>query len=370
MTMAPDRPPSVASRLPDIPGPGETALRLWRRLRKMSTALVLLFLLAAASVLATFIPQRPLIPSTVADWLAGEAGPGAGVAQVLDWLGLFDVFGATWFAALVLLLFTSLTGCLLPRWRGFLRVVRKAPPAGRNLGRLTHSEQWRTALPPERALEAAAGALRGYRRRRCADATASGAAQVAAERGHWREGGSLVFHTAFYLLLAGAVIGKAFGFEGQINVPEGDAFADTRIMYDLAEPGRFFGLDDHRGFVVELTDFDVSYFANYTPKDFVSRVRILEDGQEVRRGVTRVNHPLHHDGMKLYQVRFGMAPLVVVRAGGTTLVEEAVMLSDAGGGVWTGALKVSLGATAGERDGPQIALDLVFLPDAAVTEEG
>ena len=74
MTMAPDRPPSTASRLPDIPGPAETAVLLWRRLRKMSTALVLLFLLASASVVATFIPQRPLIPTTVQQWLAGVAG--------------------------------------------------------------------------------------------------------------------------------------------------------------------------------------------------------------------------------------------------------------------------------------------------------
>ena len=369
--MAPDRPPGQAVRLPDIPGPLETAVRLWRKLRKMSTALALLFTLAAASVLATFIPQRPLIPSTVEQWLSGEAGPGEPVARVFDWLGLFDVFGATWFAVLVALLFTSLTGCLIPRWRGFFRVARKPAPAGRNLERLSHRAGWHTALPPEQALDAASRALRAFRRRRlAAEETASGAAQLAAERGHWREGGSLVFHSAFYVLLIGVVIGKAFGFTGQINLPEGDAFAETRIMYDLAEPGRYFGLDGHAGFVVELDDFDVSYFPEFTPKDFVSRVRILEDGREVRRGETRVNHPLEHRGVKLYQLRFGMAPVVVVRAGEQELIREPVMLADAGGGVWTGAAKVSLGSSAGADGGPQIALDLVFLPDAAVSEQG
>ena len=166
MTQAPDRPAPAPSRLPDIPGPVDTAKLAWRKLRRMSTALVLLFTLAGASILATFIPQRPLVPSTVSSWLAGEAGPGEAAAKVFDWLGLFDVFGARWFALLVALLFTSLTGCLVPRWRGFAKVARKPAPAGRNLERLTHTETWLTALPPERALEQAGG--------RCA-VTAAGA---------------------------------------------------------------------------------------------------------------------------------------------------------------------------------------------------
>lgn len=366
-----DAPARPRSSLPEIPGPWETAVRLWRKLRKMSTALVLLFTLAAASVVATFVPQRPLVPTTVDQWLAGEAGPGRPVAQAFEWLGLFDVFGSVWFGVLVALLFTSLTGCLIPRWRGFARTLRKPPPAGRNLERLTHHEELRTALDPEQALAAAAVALRRYRRRTvAADGTASGHLQLAAERGRAREAGSLVFHTAFYLLLLGALIGKAFGFEGQINIPEGSAFADTRIAYDLATPGRYFGLEDHRGFVVRLDDFDVRYYANQVPRDFVSRVTVIEGGREVRRGVVRVNHPLRHDGMKLYQVRFGMAPHIRVRAGDTVLFDEAVMLADAGGGVWTGAAKVSLGSRTGDSPGPQIALDLVFLPDAAVDPDG
>ncbi|MGH8899236.1 MAG: cytochrome c biogenesis protein ResB, partial [Egibacteraceae bacterium] len=40
---------------------------------------------------------------------------------------------------------------------------------------------------------------------------ADGTPQLAVERGHWREGGSLVFHTAFYVLLVGVVITHSFG---------------------------------------------------------------------------------------------------------------------------------------------------------------
>lgn len=375
-TPAPAPPPRGLRQLPEIPGPWDTAVLAWRRLRRMSTALILLFALAVASILATFVPQEPLVPTTVAEWRSGEAGPGEAVAAAFDAASLFDVFGSWWFAALTVLLFVSLTGCLVPRWRGFARTVRRQPAAGRNLDRLTNHRVLTTDLPAEEVLAAAERVLdeHGFRRRRLdASETASGAAQVAGERGHWREGGSLVFHTSFYVLLAGAVIAHSFGFIGQINIAEGSSFAETRIAYGLVEPGRYFGLEDHRGFVVTLDDFTVRYHdadiaGGFLASDFVSTITISEAGEPVRTEQVRVNHPITHDGMKIYQARFGMAPRVVVRAGENVLFDERVMMSDAGRGVWTGVAKVSMGGSG--QDSPQVALDMVFLPDAAVDDAG
>lgn len=356
--------PPAGPRLPQILGPVETALWLWRRLRRMSTALGLLFALAAASIVATFVPQEPLIRSTVEEWRAGTAGPGAGVASFFDALSLFDVFGSWWFSLLTVLLFVSLTGCLVPRWGAFFKVARRQPVQGRDLGALSNHRVLHVADEPEAVLESVRRLLRRRRyRTRLIQEDSGLPAQVAAERGHAREGGSLVFHTAFYLVLAGAVIGHAFGFVGQVNITEGSAFADARLAYNLAEPGRYFGVDDHRGFVVRLDDFSVGYHDDFVPTDFVSTVTIEEEGRPVDRGTVRVNHPFSYEGMHLYQMRFGMAPRIVVRAGDQVLFDEAVMLSDAGGFVWTGAAKISVGD-------PQIALDLVFLPDAAVNADG
>jgi cytochrome c biogenesis protein len=210
------------------------------------------------------------------------------------------------------------------------------------------------------------------RRRRDAEASPFGQpGQLAAERGHWREGGSLVFHTSFYVLLAGAVIGHAFGFVGQVNVVEGERFADTRISLRRGRAGRWFDLDDHRGFVVRSTtstwllrDDPEAEAQGPTRPDAAAtscpRVTILEDGEPVRTDEVRVNHPLEHDGMKLYQVRFGIAPRIeVVRSGGPCAVRRASMLIDEGGH-----------RVDGRREGRrldvdnQIALELVLLPDA------
>ncbi|MPZ72421.1 MAG: hypothetical protein GEU74_04205 [Nitriliruptorales bacterium] len=351
--------------LPDIPGPIDTAVRLWRVLRRMSTALMLLFTLATSTVVATAVPQEPVTAAGAAEWRSGEAGPGAGIARALDALGLFDVFGTWWFAAIVVLLFVSLTGCLVPRYRAFFMIARRPPAAGRNLSRLTHSRSFTTLLAPDEVLAAAAGVMRRrrFRRRVVSD---SDRQQLATERGHWREGGSLVFHTAFYLLLAGAVIGKAFGFTGQIALTQGSSFAETRIAYDYAEPGRYWGLEDHRGFVVTLDSFDVSYHPDFTPRDYVADVTIADNGAPVRSGTLRVNHPLRHDGMVLYQAAFGIAPHIVVRAGDRVLLDERVLLRPNGSHtLYSGVAKVSFADPE-----QQMALDVVLVPAAKMGDDG
>jgi cytochrome c biogenesis protein len=125
-------------------------------------------------------------------------------------------------------------------------------------------------------------------------------------------------------------------------------------------------LDDHRGFQVRLDDFAATYHGNGTPDAFISRVSIIDEGREVMTGApVEVNHPLTYDGMKIFQIRFGMAPHLIVRAGDTVLFDDRVMLGDADGdGVWTGAAKVT---TAPEQ---QIALDLVLLPNFDVDAQG
>src|SRR3954453_11375667 len=114
-----------------------TALRqirmLWRRLTAMRTALILLFLLAVAAVPGSLLPQRPLNPDKTQSYITAHGAWG----RFLDRIGMFDVFGSVWFAAVYLLLAISLVGCLIPRIRQHARAVMRKPlPAPRNLSRL------------------------------------------------------------------------------------------------------------------------------------------------------------------------------------------------------------------------------------------
>src|SRR5437763_8190630 len=81
----------------------------WRGLTSMRTALVLLFLLALAALPGALLPQRSLNRANVDKYFAQHPD----LAPVMDKVSLFEVFSAPWFAAIYLLLFTSLIGCLV-----------------------------------------------------------------------------------------------------------------------------------------------------------------------------------------------------------------------------------------------------------------
>src|SRR5258708_1858233 len=96
------------------------------------------------------------VPSVSAPWPA--------LARVLNALGLSSVFAAPWFAAIYLLLFTSLAGCVLPRTARLARSARALPPpAPRHLSRLPCAARYETGLAPGEAVDAAAAVL-GRRR--------------------------------------------------------------------------------------------------------------------------------------------------------------------------------------------------------------
>jgi cytochrome c biogenesis protein len=151
---------------------------------------------------------------------------------------------------------------------------------------------------------------------------------------------------------------------------EGEAFTDTTLGYQAQVPGRFWSAAEHRGFTLQLDDFDVSYHAvhgDFVPADFVSTVTITQDGQTaVDRAPVRVNHPLTYEGMKIYQARFGFAPQVVIRTkNGTELFNAPVLLVQSGP-VWLGREKVAPGNPA--TGAPQIAVELVLIPDGAIVD--
>ena len=105
----------------------------WRQLTSMRTALILLFLLAAGSVPGSLLPQEGINPAAVAQYYSSHPV----LARILGGLSLFNVFGAPWFAAIYLLLFASLAGCVLPRTFRLVGQARQRPPrAPRNLARL------------------------------------------------------------------------------------------------------------------------------------------------------------------------------------------------------------------------------------------
>jgi cytochrome c biogenesis protein len=326
---------------------------LWRKLRTMRTAIVLLLLLAAGASVGSFFPQRPISPVDVASYTARNPG----WARVANGLGLFDVYGAWWFMGIYVLLLVSLVGCLLPRYRAFWRAVRARPRVTSMLDRQQQYTSGTVRVAPERAL---AGAERVLRARRFRSVRAE--ETIAAEKGHLREFGSLVFHTAFLVLLLGMSLGKLFGFSGQAAVVEGDTFTDVHVAYDTISEGRLFN-EHHRGFSVKVNDFDVDWFPDGTPKRFLSRVTLSDGARVVRDADIQVNHPLTYRGVRVYQLSWGWAPVLRVTQNGRALSDGPVVFLPRGGG-WHGVLKIP------ETVPQQTGFDMAFFTDPVLDAQG
>ena len=196
----------------------------------MRTAIVLLFLLALAAVPGSLLPQRSLSQNKVSTYFTDHPT----LAPVLDRLYLFDVFSSPWFAAVYLLLFVSLIGCVLPRGLEHARALRAAPPpAPRNLPRLPDSGRLPTPLPAGRGAGRGGGGAAGPPVPRGAPRTG----ELSAEKGYLKETGNVLFHLSLIALLLGLAGGKLWGYEGSILVTEGQGFCNSFQQYDTYSSG-------------------------------------------------------------------------------------------------------------------------------------
>jgi len=319
MTMTPELETAATklSTAPEPVGPLRSrqlmapARRTWRQLTSMRTALLLLFLLALGAVPGGFLPQRSLNPVRVNDYIASHPTLG----PLLDKLSLYDVFAAPWFAAVYLLLFLSLVGCLVPRIRLHARALRKPPPqAPHNLSRLPVSARWVTALSADEALQAVP--LRSWRNRRRNNA-------VSAEKGYLRETGNLLFHVSLVLLLIGIAVGQFFGFKATVLVKEGNGFSNAIASFDDIHPGRRFRESSLVPLHLSLDDFRATYGPDGKARTFDAKVEYAgnPDAAESPYDI-RVNHPLHVKSAKVYLIGHGYTVHVVVREKGGRIAKD------------------------------------------------
>ena len=359
---------TVPSREASVPPPparsslgrrlGSRLLAAWRRLTAMRTAIVLLFLLALAAVPGSLLPQRSLSQTNVNGYFADHPT----LAPILDRLYLFDVFSSPWFAAVYLLLFVSLVGCVLPRALEHYRAARAAPPAApRHLLRLPDAGQLRSPLAPDAALDAVEEELRVRRYR-----VVRREGELSAEKGHLKETGNLLFHLSLVFLLLGLAGGKLWGYEGSILVTEGQGFCNSFQQYDTYSSGALVDSGDLTALCVDLEDFRAEYENDLTAASFTADLRYGAPGEEGRTTTIGVNDPLRLDGDRVYVTGHGFSPTFsVTRPDGTALTDISVPFLPQDNATFgsQGALKLpDLGGASDD----QLAIEGFFAPTGLV----
>ncbi|GAB6987321.1 cytochrome c biogenesis protein ResB [Nocardioides pyridinolyticus] len=284
----------------------------WRRLTAMRTAVVLLILLAAASIPGSLLPQRGVAsdPSAVPTYYREHPD----VAPWLDRLSLFDVYSAPWFAAIYVLLLISMTGCVVPRCAQLWREARSLPPAAPR--RLSKEDQYARGEVDE-VEDALETAVRHLRRRRFR--VVRHGDEVRAEKGQVRELGNLAFHLSLLVLLVGVAGGRLFGYEGRVAVVEGSTFANVASSYDALTPAPWADLAALEPLELTLEDFTAEFETEGPrfgePRDFDATVSYRSDDEGEGTLAVRPNRPLDIDGTKFFLTGHGYAPELTVRDG-------------------------------------------------------
>ena len=294
---------------PPRPSPWAFLRNSWRQLTSMRTALVLLFLLAIAAIPGSVLPQRSVSIERVAGYFRAHPD----LAPFLDRAGIFDVYASAWFAAIYLLLFTSLIGCVVPRLMDHVRALRTVPPdAPKRLDRLPqHAAAAERSGDPAAEAARVAATLRGRRWRTRVRERDGGVWTVAAEKGYLKETGNLLFHFALLVVLVGVGFGSWYGWHGNRLLVQGadKGFCNSLTQYDESSLGARVDAADLPPFCLRLTDFEATFQDSGQPKAFEATVLVDRDGTESIRRFT-VNDPLRLSGVTVNLLGHGYAPIL------------------------------------------------------------
>ncbi len=349
----------------------------WRQLTSMRTALILLFLLALASLPGALLPQWSLNSAKTAQYIIDYPT----IGPLLDRFGFFEVFGSPWYAAIYLLLFISLIGCLLPRSLEFAGQLRMPPVATpRNLGRLPHHHTTEVPGTPDVVADRIAKGLKGWRIARRVEPDGPDArpdaatVTISAEKGYFREVGNLVFHLSLLGLLIAIAVGKMVGYEGSVIVNAGSQFCSTSpASYDNFRPGLLVDGTDMAPFCVDVEQFTASYTAAGQASGFVAQIR-AQSGADAgtdrwESAELQVNDPLRMDGERLYLLGHGFTPHFQVTYPDGTVRDYSQPFAPAANDpnfTSEGAVKIldPPGATGDEVRKQQLAIVGIFAPTA------
>jgi cytochrome c biogenesis protein len=251
--------------------------RLWKTLTSLRLTLALLIILAVVSLVGTVRPR------------------------------VFDTF---WFLAPLGVLVLNLTSCLI---RGLPQAAHRSrqpltPAAALELPERARFRWPENPDPHEKAEKALRRELGPVQKEVAGEQTV-----YFWERGRFRPLGPYVVHLALLVILAGALVGRLLGVEGQLTLMEGET------AQDFTSGGKERPLD----FQAHLDRFQVLYYPDGTPREFRSDLTFTKPGTAPQQAVCRVNEPVSFGDYTFYQSSYGNVLRLEVREGENSRIVEA-----------------------------------------------
>jgi cytochrome c biogenesis protein len=268
--------------------------KIWNFLSSVKLTVVVLLTLAATSIVGTLIPQN-----NPPDWYYHAYGET--LFKLVDFLHLHDMYHSGWFRFLIMALAVNIIVCSVNLFPKTWKIVRIDKPKFKpdSFRKLKTAKTYKTAQSVDALMPAYEAVLAKRFRYHRVESAGRGAC-IYAESGRWTRLGVYAVHASIVFLLVGALVGSFFGFDGYVNIGEGEAVNVVRMR----NSDEVQLLD----FEIRCDDFDVSFYDNGAPREFRSSLAIVEDGKTVHRKDIIVNDPLRYKGINMFQSSYGKLP--------------------------------------------------------------
>jgi len=255
--------------------------RLIKFFTSIKLAIVLLIILALASILGTLIPQ-----GRSAEEYAARYGQLAGAMGALQ---LTRLYHSIWFLGLLLLFAVNIIVCTLerlgPKYRRAFRPRLENDP--KSLLSLKINARAKRAAPAADAAGEVRRALEGARYR-VRQSAAGSRVHLLGRKKVWGLFGSDVVHVGLLVILAGGIISGATSIRADIDLAEGQTKSAPKA-----------------DFSVRLDKFTTEYYPDGSVKAWKSDLTVLEADKPVLTRTVSVNHPLTYKGYSFYQTSYG-----------------------------------------------------------------
>jgi len=309
-----------------VPATRQSAAReLLDLLASMRFAITLLSVICISSVIGTVLRQSEPLGNYI-----NQFGPFW--AEVFGNLGLYTVYSAPWFLVILAFLVLSTSLCIARNAPKILVDLKSYKEGVREQSLAAHHHKAIVELPsnPSMALAEIGNTLAALGWKARVQRRDNGI-MIAARRGAANKIGYLSAHSAIVLILIGgvldgnAMVKLAMWAQGKQLYTGSGFIADIRPEHRLGV-----GNPSFRGnvsvtekqrqgiavlslpsgvvlqdlpFEIELKKFNVEYYPTGMPKSFASDI-VIHDGGTRREATVKVNEPVIHNGLAIYQSSF------------------------------------------------------------------
>jgi cytochrome c biogenesis protein len=286
---------------------------IWRIISSLKLAIALILVLAGLSLIGTFVIQVPeeytADPQNYLWWLENIAqSQTGGWYPLLRLLGFFNLFHSIWFILAGLMLIINITVCSLNRLSQ-LKHYLSLKPIIHNRAFFTVSS-FSIVMPKTPS----ADPFISFLKKRKYGGTAisqEGETHIMAAKNRFSHLGIYLIHFSLILFILGAVIGHQWGFQNSsFVVAEGQT---KEVGYDT-------------GLALKLDEFQKEVYTDGSPKNYRSRVTLIQNQQIVQTGVIEVNHPFKYEGVRFYQSFYGPAENLHITQNGILIYNGMVAL--------------------------------------------